>query len=207
MKSLRGHVAIVGAADTKVGVITELGPTQLCVDAARRALHDAGINKDQIDGLVTCNSMAEPYMYHAQAIAEYMQIFPRYSIAAGAGGGATFSVMHHAASAILTGVCDTVLISMADSLRSGLSREQAMLIQSSSGHPQFEAPYGATMPAYYALIAHAHMQAYGASMEQYAAIAVACRKHNVLATFRISLCTCSVQVRDMVTNTSARRAA
>ncbi len=191
MESLRGQVAIVGAADTKVGVVPDMGPTQLCVDAARRALDDAGIDKDQIDGLVTCNSMAEPYLYHAEAIAEYMQIFPRYCIAVGAGGGTTFSILHHAASAILTGICDTVLISMADSLRTCLSREQAMLLQSSTGHPQFEAPYGPTVPAYYALIARAHMETYGTTAEQYAAIAVACRKHAALNP--------TAQMRDPIT--------
>jgi acetyl-CoA acetyltransferase len=178
--SLRGKVAIVGAADTEVGIIADMGATQLCVDAARRVLDDAGITKDQIDGLITCNSMAEPYMYHAETIAEYMQIFPHYCMAIGAGGSSTFSVMHHAASAIVTGVCDTVLISMADSLRSGLSREQAMLVQSSTGHAQFESPYGPTVPAYYALIAQAHMHTYGTTAEQFAAIAVACRKHAAL---------------------------
>ena len=55
-----------------------------------------------------------------------------------------------------------------------------MLIQSSTGHPQFEAPYGPTVPAYYALIARAHMETYGTTAEQYAAIAVACRKHAAL---------------------------
>ena len=153
MNSLRGKVAIVGAADTQVGIVPELGATQLCIDAACRALNDAGIGKDQIDGLVTCNSMAEPYLYHAEAMAEYLQIFPRYCISVGAGGGTTFSILHHAASAIVTGMCDTVLITMADSLRSGLTREQAMLMQSSTGHSQFEQPYGPTVPAYYALIA------------------------------------------------------
>jgi len=122
MESLRGKVAIVGAADTEVGVVPDMGATQLCIDAARRALSDAGIGKDQVDGLVTCNSMAEPYLYHAEAMAEYLQIFPRYCISVGAGGGTTFSILHHAASAIVTGMCDTVLITMADSLRSGLSR-------------------------------------------------------------------------------------
>jgi acetyl-CoA acetyltransferase len=180
MDSLRGKVAIVGAADTKVGVVPELGATQLCVDAARRVLEDAGITKNQVDGLITCNSMAEPYMYHAETIAEYMQIFPRYCMAIGAGGSSTFSIMHHAASAIVTGICNTVLISMADSLRSGLSREQAMLVQSSTGHAQFESPYGPTVPAYYALIAQAHMHTYGTTPEQFAAIAVACRQHAAL---------------------------
>ncbi len=177
MSSLRGKVAIVGAADTEVGKVPHLSATQLCVDAALRALDDAGIGKDQIDGLVTCNSMAEPYMYHAEMIAEYMQIFPSYCISVGAGGGTTFSILHHAASAIATGMCQTVLISMADSLSSGLSREQAMAMQSATGHSQFESPYGPTVPAYYALIAQAHMAQYGTTAEQYAAIAVACRKH------------------------------
>jgi len=180
MESIRGQVAIVGAADTEVGKVPQYGATALCVEAARRALDDAGITKDRIDGLVTCNSMAEPHMYHAEAMAEYLQIFPRYCVTAAAGGGTTFSVLHNAALAIASGVCDTVLISMADSLRSGLSREQAMTLQSSTGHPQFEIPYGATVPAYYALIAQAHMDAYGTTPEQFAAVAVSARTHAAL---------------------------
>ncbi len=191
MESLRGKVAIVGAADTQVGIVPELGATQLCIDAVRRVLDDAGIGKDQVDGLVTCNSMAEPYMYHAEAMAEYLQIFPRYCISVGAGGGTTFSILHHVASAIVTGLCDTVVISMADSLRSGLSREQALLMQSATGHAQFEQPYGATVPAYYALIARAHMARYGTTQEQFARIAVACRKHASLNP--------SAQMRDLIT--------
>ena len=157
MLSLRGKVAIVGAADTEVGVVPHLSATQLCIDAALRAMKDAGITKDKIDGLITCNSMAEPILYHAEAIAEYLQIFPNYCMSVGTGGGTTFSVLHHAASAIATGVCETILITMADSLRSGLTKEQAMNIQASTGHKQFELPYGPTVPAYYALIARAHM--------------------------------------------------
>ena len=70
MESLRGKVAIVGAADTDVGVVPELSATQLYVKAAKRALEDAGITKDDVDGLITCNSFVEPYMYHAEMIAE-----------------------------------------------------------------------------------------------------------------------------------------
>ena len=177
MQTLRGAVAIVGAADSPVGVVADMSATQLCVDAARLALADAGIVKSDIDGLITCNAMAESYMYHAEAIAEYLQIFPRYCFSAATGGGTTFSVLHHAASAIATGMCNTVLITMADSLRSGLSRDQAMKMQSSSGHAQFESPYGPTVPSFYALIARAHMEEYGTTEEQFARVAVACRKH------------------------------
>ncbi len=173
--SLRGQVAIVGVADTEVGVIPDRTPMELCVQAALDAVADAGLALSDVDGLVTCNAMAQPMLYHAEATAEYLQIFPRYCFAAGAGGGTTFSVIHHAASAIASGMADVVLVTMADSMRSGLTREQAMLVQASTGHPEFEQPYGPTVPAYYALIAQAHMAQYGTRPEQFAGIAVAAR--------------------------------
>jgi acetyl-CoA acetyltransferase len=174
-QTLKGKVAIVGVADTEVGILPGRTPAELCAEAALAALEDAGIDKSQVDGLVTCNAMAQPMLYHAEAMAEYLQIFPRYCISVGAGGGTTFSILHHAASAIVTGMADVVLISMADSLRSSLTREQAMLVQSSTGHPQFEQPYGPTVPAYYALIAQAHMAKYGTTAEHFAGVAVAAR--------------------------------
>ena len=177
MPSLRGRIAIVGAADTEVGVVPGRSPTELCVEAALGALADAGIGKDQVDGLITCNAFAEPIMYHAEAIAEYLQIFPRLCMSVNTGGGTTFSVLQHAAAAIVTGVADTILVSMADCLRSFMSREQAMLVQSSTGHPQFEQPYGPTVPAYYALIGQAHMAQFGTTPEQFAEVAVSCRAH------------------------------
>jgi acetyl-CoA acetyltransferase len=177
MSSLSGKVAIVGAADTPVGKLPHVSATALCAEAVRLALQDGGISKSQVDGLVTCNSMAEPYMYHAEAIAEYLQIFPRYCVSANAGGGTTFAGIRQAAAAIATGACNTVVVALADCLRTGLSREQAMKMQSSSGHPQFETPYGATVPAYYALIARAHMDRYGTTPEQFAAVAVSGRRH------------------------------
>lgn len=177
MSTLRGKVAIIGAADTEVGVVPHLSATQLCIDAALKAMDDAGLTKGDIDGLITCNSFAEPILYHAEAMAEYLQIQPKVCYSVITGGGTTFSLIEHAASVIAAGLCQTVLISTADSLRSGLSKEQAMNSQATTGHSQFESPYGPTVPALYALIARAHMEKYGTTSEQFAKIAVACRKH------------------------------
>ena len=177
MESLRGTVAIVGAADTEVGVVPHLSATQLYVKAAKLALEDAGITKEHVDGLITCNSFVEPYLYHAEMIAEYLQIFPRYCLNVATGGGTTLAIMHHAASAIATGICNTVLVTMADNMLSGLSRDRAIEAMSTAGHAQFERPYGPPIPGFYALIAQAHMHAYGTTSEQLAAVAVACRKH------------------------------
>ncbi|MFM8356789.1 MAG: thiolase C-terminal domain-containing protein [Gammaproteobacteria bacterium] len=174
---LRGSTAIIGAYDTPVGRLPDRSATSLCVEAVQGAVRDAGLTLVDIDGLVTCNSMAQPYMYHAEAIAEYLGIRPRYCATAAAGGGATFTVLYQAALALAAGMCDNVVIAMADSLRTGLSREAAMIMQSSSGHPQYETPYGASVPGYYALIANAYLHAFGARPEHFAAVAVSGRQH------------------------------
>ena len=174
---MTAQIAIVGAADTEVGVVPGKSPTELCVEAALLALEDAGLKKSEVDGLITCNSMAEPIMYHAEAMAEYMQIFPPMCLTVNTGGGTTFTAIAHAANAIANGMANTILITMADSLRSSMTREQAMLTQSSTGHPQFEQIYGPTVPAYYALIATAHMAKYGTTEAHFAEVAVSGRMH------------------------------
>lgn len=177
---LRGRVAIVGAADTEVGVIPHRTATRLCVDALVDAVADAGLRLHDVDGLVTFNPLSEPYTYHAEAIAEYVGLRPRHCISVGTGGGTTFTAIHQAAAMLAAGACEVIAIAMADRMRSGLSREKALLLQSSTGHPEFEAPFGAPVTAYYALIARAHMHEYGTTLEQLAAVSVATRAHAVL---------------------------
>ena len=177
MHSLRGSLAIVGVADTSVGIVPDRSPTELCVDAALDALADAGIGKRDIDGLITTNAFAEPIMYHAEAVAEYLQISPPLCMSVNTGGGTTFALLLQAVAAIEAGMATTILISTADSLCSFLTREQSSLIQSSACHPQFEQPYGPTVSACYALIARAHMAQYGTTEEQFAEVAVSCRSH------------------------------
>ncbi|EEB80289.1 hypothetical protein GPB2148_3105 [marine gamma proteobacterium HTCC2148] len=188
---MRGKVAFIGAADTEVGKLPGRTPMELCAEAALKAIDDAGLKKSDVDGLLSCSSMAQPLMYPAEALAEYLQMFPRYCMAVGAGGGTTFSAIHHAASAIVTGMADVIVVAMADSMRSGLTRDQAMQVQATTGHPEFEQPYGPTVPAYYALIAQAHMAEFGTTSEQLAGIAVACREHACLNP--------AAQMRDPIT--------
>ncbi len=115
--SLRGSVAIVGVGETTVGSLPDSGSTEICAEAARQALLDAGLLKNQVDGLITCNPWVEPHLYHAEMFSEYMQIFPRYCMALNAGGATSLTAVQRAASAIVTGVCDTVLITHGDNPR------------------------------------------------------------------------------------------
>jgi hypothetical protein len=58
----------------------ELMPSAVGKYSNERFTWGAGITKDQVDGLVTCNSMAEPHMYHAEAIAERCNGYRKRSI-------------------------------------------------------------------------------------------------------------------------------
>lgn len=176
-RTLRGSVAIVGIGDTEVGKLPGRNATELTIDAAARALRDAGLPKGSIDGIVTSNSMVDPHMYHAETVAEKMGLFPKWCMTLAAGGATSFAAVHHAAAAIATGLCETVLISSADNLRTGLTREAATKQQSSTADPQFEAPYGAPVPVSYAFVARAHMHEFGTTPEQLAAVAVSARRH------------------------------
>ncbi len=176
--ALRGAVAMVGAADTRVGVVPDLTSAQLQIEAARLALADAGIAKERIDGLITCNASVERgplKTFHAEMVAELLGITPRFCLTGAVGGALPVLMIEHAAAAIAAGLCHTVLLISADNILSGSKRRVA--VPEPWDDPQFEEPYGPTTPAMYALIARAHMHAYGTTSEQFAAVAVACRKH------------------------------
>ena len=170
-----GKYALIGMAESDVGIVPDKSPRELCVEVTLDAVRDAGLKLSDVDGLITCNAFAEPIMYHAEAVAEYLGWEPRHCVTVNTGGGTTFMALNMAAAAIEAGMADTIVVAMADSLRSFMTREQAMVVQSSSGHPHYEQPYGPTVPAYYGLIARAHIDQYGTTEAQFAEAAVSCR--------------------------------
>jgi acetyl-CoA acetyltransferase len=178
VSNLKRSVAIVGVGETEVGRVPSLSATQMYVKACRLALEDAGLGSRDVDGLITANSWSEPHYYHAEWIAEYLGIRPRYCLTIGTGGGTITAALHHAATAIASGLCQSVLIAAADNWLSAFSRERMVeLMAANAGHPQFEIPYGSFVPALYALFAKAHMQRYGTTAEQFAKVAVIERRH------------------------------
>lgn len=178
--SLRGSVAIVGMGETKVGSLPDNGSTEICAEAARLALLDAGLLKHQIDGLVTCNPWVEPHLYHAEMFSEYMQIFPSFCMTLNAGGATSLTAVLRAASAIVTGVCNTVLIAHGDNPRTGMTAKETGQKMTTTMNPQFELPYGIGLTNGYAMAARAHMHEYGTTSEQLAQVAVSARHHACL---------------------------
>ncbi len=168
--SLRDRVAVVGAAESDLGEVGPgFTPLDLIGQATSRALDDAGLTRDDVDGLFSASAY---YHMPTLSVGEYLGIRPRYSDATNLGGSSFVSHLLHAAAAIESGLCEVALITYGSTQRSDGGR----LVSGSEALP-YEASYRPRYPvSMYALAASRHMYEYGTTREQLAAVAVAARK-------------------------------
>ncbi|HEY7126744.1 MAG TPA: acetyl-CoA acetyltransferase [Ktedonobacterales bacterium] len=168
--------AIVGVAESDLGVTPNKTVLQLQAQAIKAALDDAGLEKKDIDALFVAGNWSwSPNL----VLAEYLGIQPRFSDGTNVGGSSFEFHIGHAVAGIRAGLFEVAVIAYGSTQRSDRSRNQpqpfALLTE------QFERPYGMPMPVgAYALAATRHMHQYGTTSEQLAEIAVATRKWAVL---------------------------
>jgi acetyl-CoA acetyltransferase len=178
--TLKNKVAIVGVGESDIGKVPHLSGLGLNAQASKRALDDAGLKPSDIDGLLTAYSFTEPYTMLGSSLCEYMGMKPRMCASMVAGGASPGIMLRHAAQAIACGAADTVLVCAGENRVTGLGREAAIAVLTNVGHPQFEKPYGGSIPGFYAMVARRHMHEYGTTREQLSAVAVNTRAHALL---------------------------
>src|SRR5713226_3149943 len=168
--NLRGKIAIVGVAESDLGVVAPgITPLDLIGQATVAALEDAGLRQEDVDGLFTASAY---YHLATLSVAEYLGIRPRYSDSTNLGGSSFVSHLAHAAAAITAGYCDVALIVYGSTQRSDSGR-----LVSASEVWKYEAPYHPRYPiSMYALAAARDMYQYGTTREQLAEVAVAARQ-------------------------------
>ncbi|MDR3534506.1 MAG: thiolase, partial [Rhodopila sp.] len=177
MSTLRNAAVVLGVGESDIGQVQGMTGLGLNAQAARRAIEDAGLQPSDIDGLLTAYSFTEPYFMLGSVMAEYLGLKPAMCASMIAGGASPGVMIGHAAAAIATGRCRAVLICCGENRVTGMGRDNTVAALTAVGHPWYEAPYGAFIPALYALIAKRHMHEYGTTKEQMAAVAVQSRLH------------------------------
>lgn len=168
---------ITGAYDTDVGELPGSSCMGLHAEAAMGAVADAGLTLSDIDGVLCAYSFTEPHLMLASVFCEHLGIHPGTCLAIQAGGASACIMVMQAAALVASGQCKHVLVVTGDNRLSGMSRDGAVAALSEVGHPQFERPFGISVPASYALVAKRYMHEYGVTSEQLAAIAVEHRRH------------------------------
>ena len=171
-------VAVVGAALADCGRVETATPYALHAQAARRALADAGLDRTRVDGFASAGlGTLAPV-----EVAEYLGLRPTWMDSTSV-GGSTWEVMAaHAADAIAAGHAEAVLLVYGSTARADVKagRRTGDLSFGTRGPLQFEAPYGHTLIAKYAMAARRHMIEHGTTIEQLAEVAVQARANAAL---------------------------
>jgi acetyl-CoA acetyltransferase len=174
MESLSGKTAIVGVAESdQIGRVPDKPAIMLHAEAARAALAEAGLTKDDVDGLFTAG-------ISTLELGEYLGIEPKVTDTTAVGGSSFVIHIAHAATAIATGRCEVALVTHGESGRSRVGMAGPAVARDAL-RTQFEAPFGLPQPVgAYAMACSRHMYEYGTTKEQLAEIAVATRKWAML---------------------------
>ena len=177
MSGIGGQLAIVGIGETQVGKLPDRTALSLRLEAAVAALRDAGIDKREIDGVITTQMRSHPQPNYSALLAERLGITPTYVTDISLGGAAAASMIVNAAATIGSGVCSTVLCVSGDSRSSARARSQSRRRLVSETEDLRNLFGAGAAPIQYALAARRHMHEYGTSSRQFGAVAVACRRH------------------------------
>lgn len=171
-RELRGRTAIVGVAESDLGIV---GPGITALDlteqAAGRALDDAGLTIADVDAVFSHSAF---YPMPSVVLAERMGIRPSYSDSTATGGSSFLAHLRHATAAIEAGLFEVALIAYGSNQRSAAG---GLVSSGQNQIPSYEVPFGARLPvSAYALAAARHMHQYGTTREQLAEVAVAARR-------------------------------
>jgi acetyl-CoA acetyltransferase len=171
--SIRGEVAIVGAAETtEIGILPHLSAIELYAESARNAIADCGIAIGDIDGIACAG-------YSPVAIGKHLGITPSYLDGTMVGGCSFMLHVRHAAAALAAGMCNAVLITHGESGRSRTGRPDYGRHGAGGATlpAQFEAPYGpAGPPTLFPIGVLRYMKRFGLTHEQLAMVAVVQRE-------------------------------
>lgn len=167
------RVAIVGAALSDIGRVDTKTPYELHWQATARALADAGLTKDDVDGFGSSGmGLLAP-----TEIAEYIGLQPTWVDGTSVGGSTWEFMVEHAAAAIAAGHAEVVVLAYGSTTRADLKarRRTANLGFGSRGPVQFDAPFGHSLISKYAMATRRHMYEFGTTIEQLAEVAVSTR--------------------------------
>ncbi len=176
--SLRGETAVVGVGLTEFNGMPGHTHMEIMATAIDRAIADAGIKKDEIDGIFSANFVE---MLTPLTVAEYLGINPTYMDGTNTGGSVFVNSMQSAAAALSLGLCNVALICYGSNSATGpFTHPPAMHTVEDVYRPR-----NPITP--YALAANRHMHEFGTTKEQLAEVAVSARawaQLNPAATMR-----------------------
>lgn len=168
---MRGKAVIAGIGHTAFGKLPGRTTDSLNVEASRKAIRDAGIDKDVIDAVFVKYPTSGHRSMYGQTVAEALGLQPRIGGVWDQGGATNISMISFAAMAIEHGQCEVALVTIADNPKTGTRQAYERGWGDDAVYGWFGVAAG------YGMIMRRHMEEFGTTHEQFGAIARACRRH------------------------------
>ncbi len=194
-------VAIIGIGMNKWGELWDKSLRDIFVEAALRAIDDAGV--DRVDAMyVGCmtSGLFVGQEHLSSLLADYLGIAPipavRVESACASGGLAVRQAFIDVAS----GLNDIVLVGGVEKM-TDISGDGATYALATAADQDWEVYQGVTFPGLYAMIARSHMHQFGTTREQLAGVAVKNHKHGALnpnAQYPFEICLENVMKATMI---------
>ncbi len=168
------RAVIAGIGHTDFGRLPDRSAFDLEVEASKRAIEDAGLGRQDVDGLITDPGPAQGILDgitpHYLALGQYLGIDPAYTGSDILGGASSAAIIQRAVLAVEAGLCSVCLCVYGDS---------ALSTPGSFGYGRGDDAafglFGAV--GIHALAAQRHMHLWGTRPEQLAEVAIAARQH------------------------------
>jgi len=169
-------VGILGIGQTKFGELWDRSFREIGIEAGLQALVDAKLSSGEMEALYLGNMASGSLIsqeHIAPLILDYAGLARRHlpSMRVEGGGASGALALHQGYLAVASGLYEYVVVGGAEKL-TDVPDETATQITASTADHEWEAVFGATLPALWALVARRHMHLYGTTREQLARVAV-----------------------------------
>jgi acetyl-CoA acetyltransferase len=168
----RPVAAIVGMGDAYASTKNRKDPLQLAAEATTKALADAGIRKNEVDAVFTGRSpWADKRSQWSNIFISHMQMPVKFNSELTLHGAGLNASVAMATQMIAAGRADYVLCVQSDATE--LFVDAVAMGAEADADPQFEVPYGPTIPSLYAQAACRYFHEFGVTEADLADVAIA----------------------------------
>jgi len=154
--TLRDKYCIAGVGNTRYGKLAGRSAESLTVEAIRNAIADCGIEKSEIDAVLTKAPTSNFQMLFSARISQDLGIVPAVTATLDAAGASTAALIQYAAMCIEEGLCHAAVVSYGDNPITGSRASYGRAREDDdAAYGMFGAPPG------YAMIARRYIAEFG----------------------------------------------
>lgn len=168
--AIRDKYCVVGVGNTRYGKLAGRSAESLTVEAIRNAIEDCGIEKNEIDAVLTKAPTSNFQMLFSARISQDLGIVPAVTATLDAAGASTAALIQYAAMCIEEGLCHAAVVSYGDNPITGSRASYGRAREDDDAvYGMFGAPPG------YAMVARRYMAEFGITDHQLGCIPISDR--------------------------------